>query len=350
MRFESFERRFIGDVVRALLIVLFVTLVRVHGVAGAEVTGEDLTAYFDSLEDAKVATQGELARNLIAIVPREDEVNIRKLKGGRLIWEELPGKSRILVTTFMDGNTYDTFYRANMGKSRYALTKSLWVTVVPELQNRFIGQESCPPSRERVVKVLGLNPAKSQPYEVLVEMWVSPRDLFRPSADPEITDHEAELPTLVDGTWMFPADLNSFSMLNDKVLYKEKAWQTTPPIPFRDWYVRNAKPEAYEMQDFNSPDEWPMPWTRMGYTYDWGNHDNHVGLSEFIVRIHPNQKSPDGQTGVVRVGLVRAIDSRDPAAWNQYFQCEPIADEPQKIGDSVTLPFQWSPEDPQWLP
>ena len=25
------------------------------------------------------------------------------------------------------------------------------------------------------------------------------------------------------------------------------------------------------------------PWTRLGYTYDWGNQASEVGLSEFVV-------------------------------------------------------------------
>ncbi|MFO0210323.1 MAG: hypothetical protein ACK53E_05995, partial [Pseudanabaena sp.] len=25
------------------------------------------------------------------------------------------------------------------------------------------------------------------------------------------------------------------------------------------------------------------PWTRMGYTYDWGNPNSEVGLSEFVI-------------------------------------------------------------------
>ena len=25
------------------------------------------------------------------------------------------------------------------------------------------------------------------------------------------------------------------------------------------------------------------PWTRLGYTYDWGDSTTHVGLSEFIL-------------------------------------------------------------------
>ena len=32
------------------------------------------------------------------------------------------------------------------------------------------------------------------------------------------------------------------------------------------------------------PDKLPFPWTRLGYTYDWGESENHIGLSEFVVR------------------------------------------------------------------
>ena len=28
----------------------------------------------------------------------------------------------------------------------------------------------------------------------------------------------------------------------------------------------------------------PAPWTRLGYTYDWGASQNHIGLSEFVLR------------------------------------------------------------------
>jgi hypothetical protein len=25
------------------------------------------------------------------------------------------------------------------------------------------------------------------------------------------------------------------------------------------------------------------PWTRLGYTYDWGDSKTHIGLSEFVI-------------------------------------------------------------------
>lgn len=316
------------DLISCLFAALFSVVVMMGFVMphaqATDVPIEDLMAYFDSLEDAKTATQKEIVRDLVAIVPREDAVNLKKLNGGRLQWEELPGRSRIKVATFMDWDTYNSFYKAHMDDPVYYLNKSLWVTVVPELQNHFVGNGSCPPSRDRVIKLLGLNPAKTKPYEVLVEMWAEPKDLFRPSADPEISDHEAELPTLVNGKWIFPTNLNPFTMINNKALYMEKAWQTDPPVPFTTWYVNSAKPENYDIQEYAKPDSWPMPWTRLGYTYDWGVSDNHVGLSEFILRIDPNKKGPDGKPGVARVRLIQAIDSREPASWKAYYRCKPF--------------------------
>ena len=58
----------------------------------------------------------------------------------------------------------------------------------------------------------------------------NPGDMFRPSPDPEITDHEAEI--------TFPTILNRFLMFDNRVHIVE---------------------------------------------YDWGNTSNHIGLSEFVI-------------------------------------------------------------------
>lgn len=82
------------------------------------------------------------------------------------------------------------------------------------------------------------------------EIWVKPDDLFRPTPDAEITDQIAEL-TFPDGT---------------DELYK--AW-------FNNNIIYSYYPE---------PTEIAYPWTRLGYTYDWGNSDSEIGLSEFVIR------------------------------------------------------------------
>jgi hypothetical protein len=36
------------------------------------------------------------------------------------------------------------------------------------------------------------------------------------------------------------------------------------------------------LQAYDDPSK-GYPWTRLGYTYDWGNPESEVGLSEFVV-------------------------------------------------------------------
>ncbi len=45
------------------------------------------------------------------------------------------------------------------------------------------------------------------------------------------------------------------------------------------WFNDNIIYSYYPQKDKNK-----YPWTRLGYTYDWGNPVNEVGLSEFIIK------------------------------------------------------------------
>ena len=82
-------------------------------------------------------------------------------------------------------------------------------------------------------------------------MWVKPDDLFRPSPDPEVSDHEAELD--------FPVSENFLRITSE----------------YNKWFCKQ-KCKSYGRNGY--------PWTRLGYTYDWGNPDSEVGLSEFVIR------------------------------------------------------------------
>ena len=84
------------------------------------------------------------------------------------------------------------------------------------------------------------------------EIWVRPADLIRPAPDPEISDHEAELD--------FPISPGIVS-IDDA---------------YKAWFLEH-KSTVYKKAI-------PGTWTRLGYTYDWGNRVDHVGESEFIVR------------------------------------------------------------------
>lgn len=195
------------------------------------------------------------------------------------------------------------------GERKSLLKRGLWVTVAPELRNYFWAQpsSSCPPSKERIVQLLGLNPRRS--YEVILEMWVNPADLYRPTPDPEITDHRAELAIRLNETinyrdvdcmkWAFPNAIFSFST--------DQSYQ--------GWFACNAATTYYNP----SAPENTAPWTRLGYTYDWAAAKKHAGASEFMIKLHPDIDG-DGTEGTF-VTYIRAIKAYDKS-WSEYFRCK----------------------------
>ena len=117
------------------------------------------------------------------------------------------------------------------------------MTVVPDMREFFAGNVSRSSDLTlRAEQLLG--GPQDWKYTYFVEMYVQPADLFRPAGDNEIDDATASL--------NLPSDA--------------APW-------YRDWINGNIiysySPEKY-------------PWTRLGYTYDWGS-PSHVGLSEYVV-------------------------------------------------------------------
>src|SRR5205085_6021426 len=70
-----------------------------------------------------------------------------------------------------------------------------WVTAAPEVQKfcqDYFKKSNDPAALNlRLKQFLGLDP--SWQYDVFVEMWVRPSDLFRPCPDPETTDSQCNL-------------------------------------------------------------------------------------------------------------------------------------------------------------
>ncbi len=309
----SWFRRLCASLCAALAV--FAAGAALSAAAQEAVSSTDAKAYYDAMIDAQsAANQKKVCRDLLAIVRGKDRVNTQKLHGGAIQRERVPGSNRVLVATFMSRQSYERYYRSNLDQHlpAYTLTKCLWVTVVPELKNYFIGKE-CPPNPKRVVKALGLNPAKS--YEVVLEMYVDPNALFRPAPDPEITDHEATTSASEPGgAWAFQNDSNPFLAFNPSATYSD--YQGATPMSFRQWFAWNAT-SSYAMPDPQNVSTWGAPWTRLGYTYDWGKTGgNHEGVSEFILRIDPAVAG-----GELTVTLVRAVDVATKG-WKRYFRCD----------------------------
>ena len=297
-------------------LLIAVSAISWNGLHAADFTASDKKAYLQSLSETSELDPGNVSRRLygglVAIVPYDDPVNTGALHGGAVRWDGTPGESRVLVASFMKRADYENYYKAAMesGQLSYTLKKSLWVTVVPDLKNRFMG-ETCPPTGKRVKKSLGLRPQDD--YDVILEFWIDPQHLFRPSPDPETTDHTASIAYKnASGDWVFPVDNAPFLILDDSQLYHDHKGDAG--LPYRSWFSNQAE-TTYNIGGSLNPDDpstWGWPWTRLGYTYDWGSK-THIGPSEFVVFLDPSSST-------VTVELRRAIDDTS-TDWKKYFNC-----------------------------
>nr|WP_290223965.1 hypothetical protein [Trichocoleus desertorum] len=202
-------------------------------------------AYLEAIEDAKLAEPQEIYRNLTSIV----------WYNPALVWD----RSRVLVSVW---TTYSGYTSRKGGLVRLPI--DLWVTAAPDLQNFC---KTYRPTQKvdlpyRLNQLLGLPPDEASQSRYIVELWVEPKHLFRPTPDPDISDREATL--------AFPQ--NAFAAI-------ATSYQEWFSAQFASRYPTTGK---------------SYPWTQLGYTYDWGNpadwqrlepnHPAHVGLSEFVIR------------------------------------------------------------------
>lgn len=104
----------------------------------------------------------------------------------------------------------------------------------------------------RLRQLLGL--PREENITHFTTFWVSPKDMIRPAYIPDVTSSEM--------TCRFNED-------DDSQLDSLGMW-------LRNWFD-NA-------WNVNYKSEGGYPWTRLGYTYDWGSSGDKYGLSEFLVR------------------------------------------------------------------
>lgn len=194
--------------------------------------------YRQAVWDAAQVESREKTQTLWAIHP--DNPN--------LVWNA--DKTKLLVVTWKSQAAYQQFMQNNTqtpDNPDYAV----WVTAAPQVQQ--FCQQASTDNKEalnlRLKQYLGLDP--NWQYDVFVEMWVSPSSLFRPCVDPETNDKECE----VSVPKQFPAVGH---IANYGQFYQQL-------------YFKSFRASA------------GVPWTGLGYTYDWGNPTSKIGASEFIL-------------------------------------------------------------------
>lgn len=173
----------------------------------------------------------------------------------QLQWKTIEGQKCVKVALFSD-----TFYDPYIGKALdIGPGRTTWVLVPADLLNWYRAHRPADSALLlRLRQLLGMPP--DVPKTRIVEMWVRPEDIRRPSIAPAI-DKEIDPAALFAqaGTdWFRPAGDDAYNTW----FYRQCAESYVVPVERLELY----------------------PWTRLGYTYDWGNPQYpHVGLSEFIV-------------------------------------------------------------------
>lgn len=195
--------------------------------------------YAEAVADAAKAEASEVVTTLVPLTDGTPG----------LVWKAIAGQpKKLLFVTWTSWNGYD-------GKEGQVLPlgREVWATTAPQLQ-AFCKDltKGAALSAEQVVRLeqlLGLPTGGGK--NRFVELWAYPKDAFRPCPDPETTDRECSLdfPAAGSGVTVSPEHVSWF---NDK------------------------KASSYGDKGY--------PWTRLGYTYDWGNPASEVGLSEYVLR------------------------------------------------------------------
>lgn len=275
--------------------ILFALVMSLSG-CGSGTSSQDpvdpTSAYKSALLDAAYATPAEVYTGLTPITNDNTQ----------LIWENGVVGGRLLVASWIktsDRKWYDGTADPTCKPENCMVGVDLWVTVVPEMKNFFSGTV---PSSLRVAQLLGVTPEAGQEDRSFVELWVSPKDLFRPCPDPEITDKECQPSGFPTQSTDFPYSLFWSFTADDKVLATEGGvWEYRD---YKGWFENRTQfIYSYPYPAAGAGASMPYPWTRLGYTYDWGN-PNHVGLSEFV--LHGRRVDQQGQRKPVSVG-VRSI-------------------------------------------
>lgn len=209
---------------------------------GADDSSSNLREQFiAAIKDASVPQQKDVNNRLISISDNEPGLQ----------WKSVAEKKQLLVVTFQSKKNYTDYYpeKGKTGKLPDDNHTVIWVTTVPELQTFCSSLNTLSDDKLslRLKQYLGLDPDRI--YDVLIELWVDRNDLFRPCADPETNDKQCDL-----------------------------TYKGTPAVPRVCDYKRFFL-DLYE----KSYQEKGAPWTRLGYTYDWGNGNRAFGASEFLL-------------------------------------------------------------------
>jgi hypothetical protein len=221
------------------------------------ISSADWLAYRRSIVDAAVALPSEVARDLIVISPTNRALRWRVIGGQRYV---------LLQTVRRDA-------LGNPGQ-RVTLTNDRWLSVPSQVAARCAAAHCSAMSDQaldlRLKQMIGLPPDGD--YHLVNQFWVRPADLFRPCPDPRITT--SSCPTQVPPGGPTPAKVGGTDV--SQFLWIQTNYALRIPTAFTG--VRSFSC-AVKWLD---PNCYGLPWTRLGYSFDWRPGASKKGPSEFV--------------------------------------------------------------------
>ena len=223
---------------------LLVSAMAVSGVGPASVLAAEETEASDESGDDLQILFDEAVKDAM-IIDKDEILPVVSLDEGEpyAVYDD---EGRILLYTF---HKYPDSYPD--GADVKLEWGNVWTFTGGELEEKYQeNKDSVTDWQTRLKELIGLRPDNESNY--FTAMWVKPEDVFRPA-------YVSDIGT-VEMTDSFSEDVNE----------EYKAW-------FDDNIISSYFDGAY-------------PWTRLGYTYDWADHGQEYGLSEFIVKKDSNIK------------------------------------------------------------
>ena len=165
-----------------LLVVLLLTGCAARA-DGRKATARLNDEYALAVRRAAIAEQSQIVTDL----QRLDRSN------ESLVWS-VDG-SRVLALTWKSQSSYDRFFRGQTQTSGEE-ANVVWVTLAPQVQRfceNYLREHPKATDTDVILRLkqyLGLNASWS--YDVFLEMWIDPAEVFRPCVDPEPTDSTCE--------------------------------------------------------------------------------------------------------------------------------------------------------------
>lgn len=234
-------------------IVTMASCVNKYPVTNNEEADSLATPWYEDMEALQADLDSAIA-DAREIDPSEFSTTLMPIKKGtpNEEWQTIDGKDMVLLVTLVDSSRLQKFF-GQEGVYQIDREMGTWVTIPGEWLTKkaaFEGLDSAA-AHMRMIQMYGLSPDCT--YNIMVEFYADVNGIFRPAADPSID-------TTTAGT-DFPAWADENYKVGD--------------TNFREWFRYNVQ-AAFE-------DDSPLPWTRLGYTYDWHPGANRQGLSEYVV-------------------------------------------------------------------